>query len=373
MTGTATNATAGAWAGGARAIIDRMRELRERDLPFATCLVAHTEGSSYRKPGSLAVVPADEAKLGVISGGCLEADLDLQAREALAARAPRRVVFDTLGDDDAILGSGSGCRGRVHVLIVPDLGDSRVLVDALLEADTCHEPLQLVLVLEGPRTGQGWLQLGAARRAIGAAPPALAVLLDSPCGAQAFGLDGARALCARLAMRPAPSLLLVGAGPEAEPLLRIARGLGWHTTIMDHRPAALAPAAAHADRAIGGRPGAAFAGLPDERFDACVVMSHTAASDLEALRALALRGEAYVGLLGPPARRDELLAMLGAEVAARLAGRLRAPVGLRLGGTGPEPLALAIAAELQQYFSGPGSPGPAAPGPGASPSSAPAR
>jgi xanthine dehydrogenase accessory factor len=79
-------------------------------------------------------------------------------------------------------------------------------------------------------------------------------------------------------------------------------------------------------------------------------MSHRADIDLEALAALAASTIPYIGLLGPPARRDELLARLGDDERAALQRRLRAPVGLRLGGDGPEAIALAIAAELQQEF-----------------------
>jgi xanthine dehydrogenase accessory factor len=57
-----------------------------------------------------------------------------------------------------------------------------------------------------------------------------------------------------------------------------------------------------------------------------------------------------VGLLGPPARRDELLQGLGNAERAVLVGRLHAPIGLKLGGTGPECLALSISAELQMHF-----------------------
>ena len=44
----------------------------------------------------------------------------------------------------------------------------------------------------------------------------------------------------------------------------------------------------------------------------------------------------YVGLLGPAARREKLLADLGAD-AARLRAALRAPVGLDIGGRAPSP------------------------------------
>jgi xanthine dehydrogenase accessory factor len=95
----------------------------------------------------------------------------------------------------------------------------------------------------------------------------------------------------------------------------------------------------------------ALAELAVEPIDAAVVMTHLAEHDLEALRVLAARQVGYLGLLGPPARRDELLARLTDAERSALAGRLHAPVGLPLGGEGPEAIALAIAAELQRAFS----------------------
>jgi xanthine dehydrogenase accessory factor len=83
---------------------------------------------------------------------------------------------------------------------------------------------------------------------------------------------------------------------------------------------------------------------------AAVAMTHNYALDLQHLRECADSNLSYIGLLGPAARRDQMLVELGEEYAKRLAGRLHAPVGMPLGGRGPEPLALAIAAELQQHF-----------------------
>jgi xanthine/CO dehydrogenase XdhC/CoxF family maturation factor len=47
-------------------------------------------------------------------------------------------------------------------------------------------------------------------------------------------------------------------------------------------------------------------------------------------------------LLGPPHRRDRLLGEIGAS-RERLGDRLRSPVGRRIGGRGPEAIALEIA------------------------------
>jgi xanthine dehydrogenase accessory factor len=78
-------------------------------------------------------------------------------------------------------------------------------------------------------------------------------------------------------------------------------------------------------------------------------MSHNFGIDAQHLHFCARSDVGYIGLLGPPARRDALLTELGAD-ADRLRGRLHAPVGLDLGGSGAEAIALAIAAELQQHF-----------------------
>ncbi|MDE2450072.1 MAG: XdhC family protein, partial [Gammaproteobacteria bacterium] len=87
------------------------------------------------------------------------------------------------------------------------------------------------------------------------------------------------------------------------------------------------------------------------QFAAAVVMSHHLPSDLEYLRVLSASSLAYVGLLGPPARREKLLSELGSE-AERLRSRLRAPVGLNLGGRAPEAIALAIVAEIHAFVQG---------------------
>jgi xanthine dehydrogenase accessory factor len=155
----------------------------------------------------------------------------------------------------------------------------------------------------------------------------------------------------RVEIRSPTTLLAIGAGPEMPPLLRVARTLGWYTSVADHRDGLLAGERVRdADVVRRGRPAAALRELVDQRIDAAIVMTHLADADLEALAALARSTVRYVGLLGPPARRDELLARLDDRDRDALDGRLHAPVGLRLGGEGPEAIALAIAAELQQEF-----------------------
>ena len=82
-------------------------------------------------------------------------------------------------------------------------------------------------------------------------------------------------------------------------------------------------------------------------FDAAIVMSHHLESDREYLRQLAETDILYLGLLGPPARKERLLSELG-EAGAGLVDRVHGPAGLGLGGRGPEVIALSIVAQMQQ-------------------------
>ncbi|WP_146908117.1 XdhC family protein [Arenimonas daejeonensis] len=333
--------------GGNRGVLERARLLRHEGHAFALALVTDTEGSTYRKPGALALVADDGSRLGTLSGGCLEPALDLLARRALDEDRPQVGVFDTLGDDDLLFGSGSGCRGRMRVVAWPVRPDApHPLFEALLAAQSGGQALELAVHVDADSSGQGQAWFGHERFSFGL--PSDPDVAGWPTGLHASG----GRLIARLHVRPPPRLLLIGGGPEAPALLRLARTLGWYSAVGDHRPGLLDPTRlADADALTCARPAAVLASgsLPP---DAVLVMTHLASADLEALRALAMLPVAYVGLLGPPGRRDELLAMLDDETRARLKPRLRAPVGLPLGGEGPEAIALAIAADLQRFFHG---------------------
>ena len=247
--------------GGQRAVIETAGAMRAAGRAFSLVLVARTEGSTYRKPGAFALVGADGVHVGVISGGCLESGVETLAREALRAGAPRLKVFDTRSDDDLVFGSGSGCRGRMHVLALPTTSA------ASREHARCDHRLR-----------------ARARRPITLALDALAPGL----------LDGGE-----VTIRPAPQVLVLGAGPEAPPLVRIGQTLGWYCIVADAREGLLAPERiGHVDRVLPRRPAAALRELSGERFDAALVMTHVADADLEALRALARRGRAVRGTPG---------------------------------------------------------------------------
>jgi xanthine dehydrogenase accessory factor len=147
-----------------------------------------------------------------------------------------------------------------------------------------------------------------------------------------------------------PQLLVLGAGPDVVPLVRLGAELGWQCTLVDHRPAYLEnPAFPPECQKNCLEPAQLAVTIDLAAFDAAIVMSHHLASDRAYLRQLAVSDIAYIGLLGPAGRKARLLTELD-EQATALAHRLHGPAGLVLGGRGPEAIALSIAAEVQKYL-----------------------
>src|SRR5690348_15589202 len=130
--------------GGNRGVLAVAAQLLKDRKPFALAIVVNTEGSTYRKPGALALFADDGKTQSVISGGCLEPGWHKAAREVLARNEPRSLLLDTHSDDDLIFGSGSGCRGSMRVLVIPvQPENTHHLYSAIAYSFQHHELLKL--------------------------------------------------------------------------------------------------------------------------------------------------------------------------------------------------------------------------------------
>ena len=292
--------------------------------------VVSTAGSTYRKPGARMLLMADGSYIGLLSGGCLESDLQIHAREVLDSGVARAVEYDTRGPDDVLFGVGAGCEGTMRVLLEP-AGPETTAAAALAAAGRAThsgETTSLIMVHNSSR-----LRLGTYHDGLELSPD-----------------ETKRAYVQTLA--PPPHLLICGAAPDAKPVVSTARALGWRVSVIDHRPAYAA--AGHfpgADVHIA-NPKSLRGEIDLTRCHAAVVMSHHLPSDEVYLRELAHAGvPAYVGLLGPKARRSRLAKELGPS-AEKLSSRIRGPVGLDIGATTPEGIALSIIGQIHAWLAG---------------------
>jgi xanthine dehydrogenase accessory factor len=325
--------------GGQRAVIAGLADLAARGIDGVLAIVVGTGGSTYRKPGALILLDASGVRAGALSGGCLEAELEACARSVLDRGIAAQARFDTTGDEDRIFGSGTGCGGSTHVLLLPIPARASPLRDALLAAEHIGEILTLDLALSAAQLGRGEARCAGAAHAF-----------DERGAIGTMGQIAGDAVS--LTIRPGRRVLLLGAGPETQPLLALTRLLGWHVELLDHRERWLRFAEGSAlDAVHRDGPDSLPELLAQVRFDAALVMNHNVHLDARCLVHLAADDIGYVGLLGPAARRDDLLAEIGVDATDRLRARLHAPVGLALGGEGAEAIGIAIVAELQREFS----------------------
>jgi xanthine dehydrogenase accessory factor len=291
------------------------------------------QGSSYRRPGARMLVTKAGARIGSISGGCLEQDLVERCLRVLASGRAEVVVYDTSAENDLLWGVGQGCHGVIRILMEPIAAPPEWAVAA---AGNFREgrPTELEVIWEAPDASLGTKLAASATKQASLRPS---------------GVFSDRILAP-------PALTIFGAGDDAQPLARIAIELGWNVTVADPRPAlptearfpgVVARVIAPAEDLVG-------RSAPAEGSIA-VVMTHHFLHDLPLLRDLLPLPLAYLGLLGPKGRADRILADLAADgltLTAAMRERLHAPVGLDLGADSPQEVALSIVAEIASSLSG---------------------
>lgn len=331
---------------------------RGQGTPLVLATVVSTLGSTYRKSGAQMLIDADGGSAGLLSGGCLESDLAARARSVLMSGTATMVEYDTRTSDDLIWGLGLGCEGAMRILLQRLAIETQYQPFAYIQQcrDEQHAGCY-ALVYESHSAAYplGHALWGERADIPAALQPALAAGLTSAAQAgkhstQVVALEPAKFLVVPVAI--APRLLILGAGPDVAPVVELAARLGWHVTVLDHRPAyAVAARFAQAQRVALTPADQLGAAVDLHRIDAAIVMSHHLLSDLAYLRQLAQAPPRYIGLLGPAARRARLLAELGPR-AQLLTGRLHGPAGLDLGASTPETIALAIVSQIQAVLSG---------------------
>ena len=240
---------------------------------------------------------------------------------------PRLLRYDLRGETDLVWGSGSGCEGLLDILVERlDPAAPPEWLGWVEQARATRTRLTIHLAMDPDHLGM---------RSIPSQP-------DAP----GSGFTET--------FTPAISLWILGASDDSQPLVRLARNLGWTVGLLDHRPAfARAERFPEADRVLAGHPAQRVPELGLDDRSAVVLMTHNYLKDLEALRLLAASPAGYLGLMGSRARSAKLVAELAGE-GIRLGDRFHSPVGLDLGAEDPETIALAVLAEIQATFQGRG-------------------
>lgn len=360
-------------------ILALWRELETAGADYVLATVVAVQGPSYRKPGALMLLSADGRRAGMISGGCLEGQVASRAWW-LTANGPTIQHYST-AEEDGDRPYGSGCGGVVFLLLERRTTASPLLA-AVEQAFDQRVPLAVATVLEGR---------GLGNRTFAGLGPGPSAALQFETGS-VRSLDESLQALAELSLArgesidseisegetkawadyrpPRPGLAIFGAGDDAQPLLKLAKELGWYVSMADGRGQLVTRERFPEADQLAILPIKELPGIPSDesqqafsnlhREDAAVVMTHSFEQDSKILACLLAMDTppAYIGVLGPQRRTYELLSeatrllKLPASAAGqveRWLAQLHAPTGLDLGAESPATIALSVLAEIQKF------------------------
>lgn len=305
--------------------------------------IIQVEGSAYRKEGAIMLFTQNR-RYGVLSGGCLEADLAERAPIVWEEGVPRIFVYDMSAEDDLSWGQGHGCNGVVHVLLEPVTGELKAhLLLAKRLLDEGQSLLHIKNLSDRQPATEYLFYAGLNNRTFGRWTGAFPDDLDRlPESRKAGMIEGERPT-ERLFVQvfePKPRLVIFGAGPDVKPLARFAASVGFGVVVADWREALCNRANfPDAEELIVGSPDSIAAVFPFSNRDSVVVMTHHFQKDRQLLPILMSKRLRYLGILGSRLRTKKLLG----DAAP---GGLHFPAGLPIGAEGPEEIAISILSEV---------------------------
>ena len=285
----------------------RMFEAAGRGRPFALVTIVAAEGGGPRGVGAQMVVTADDMG-GFLSGGCIEADVALHARECLVDGEPRRLVY---GRGSPFVDARLPCGGRLE-LLVERLEPADAALIAVREAWSDRRP--------GVYVSNGRCRHFGGDRDAG--PDACRKLYAPPRRLVVFGGDAFALAIAAAGLWQGWSVVLCRPkGPEAPPPLPVTYSREAPEILLER--------------------------LGPDAWTAVATATHEGELDHAVLKAALLSDAGYVGVLGARRRLPERLERLRADgVGEAVLARLKAPIGLAIGARSPAEVATSVTAEI---------------------------
>ncbi|MEK3644715.1 XdhC family protein [Aeribacillus sp. FSL M8-0235] len=307
--------------------------------------IIDVEGSAYRKEGAAMLIQEDGETIGVISGGCLENDLQERAKLLLEGES-QCIVYDLKSEDDLSWGKGAGCNGVIRILL--ECIDDRLRK----HLSRLHDLLQngkdvFILKQLGKNFSvSNYLFFTEDTETFGEWAGAVPKQIDAIAAQEKSGLVWVNELSSYVYVQrfePKPRLIIFGAGSDAVPLSHFASRTGFSVIVSDWREALCNRwRFPDADQLIIAFPREAATKIYFSPRDFVVLLTHQFQQDQELLKLLLQQNLRYIGVIGSKERTKRLL---GDQ---EIPPHVHSPVGLSIGAEGPEEIAISILAELIQ-------------------------
>jgi len=327
------------------------------NFDWVLATIYDTRGPCYRKPGAMMLFSSQGDQLGMLSGGCLESDIGINARKVMQTGQSILVCYDGSDEDDLSFHLGIGCGGTIYIMLQQINHNNNYLA-----LDQVHNALKQRISgyyyqsivkrnVTDKQTEQAYFEaeditdLSATAALAESANPPHPVTSDTKGTNKDTLTDDQNTDWLASPIIPEPHLLVVGGGIDARPLVNIAQQLGWKVSLWDPRPAnARKEYFSSVDNIIKGDASVLTSFAGQEDVNAAVLMSHNIEIDAQALQALATSQLKYLALLGPNNRKQQVITQAKVNEQS-LPFVFAGPAGLSIGGTLPESIALAILSE----------------------------
>jgi xanthine dehydrogenase accessory factor len=338
----------------------------------AMATVVKRKGSVPREVGAKMLVHRGGKISGTVGGGCGEAEVWRSALNVIDTQRPGMVQVDLT--EEIAMESQGVCGGIFDVFVQPWHNQplpgqpamqvfARAINDALESEHAivlatiiaaggtwrpCIGQQMLVhengetfgtLMLPGATAGLPLRLIEAAQNAIRAGKPHIENLPGSTNAWAEIFIEP---------LVPNPVLLIAGAGHIAAPLAALAHLMNFSVSITDDRASfASRERFPTAKQLLVGDIESILKNYPITPRTHVVLVTRAHAHDVQGLRAIIDSPAAYIGMIGSQRRVWAVFKLLHEEgVPAEKLARVRAPIGLDLGGSTPEEIALCIMAEI---------------------------
>lgn len=357
-------------------IANALEQARKAGKKAALATVVRVYGSAYRREGAKMAVDEDGVTTGLISGGCLEADVAEVAKQVMESGVPALKSYAM--DEEVVWGLGLGCPGTVEIYIEPVTqrrqGDSLVsasferwlnclkeetagvLCTVLAESSEHNDGAYGRMFVSEDGASCGNLGDVCLNRRVAELAAAKFDQRAPQSETRTIALPNGKTVQVFLDVNiPPAELMIFGAGHDAIPLARLAVALGFVTKIVDPRPGYNTVSRFPQTIRIQAGPGAYADQLQIGKRTYVVVMNHHLERDCEALRHALQSHAPYIGVLGPRKRYNRLYEALkrdGIVYSEERIARIHNPIGLDIGAGTSEEIAVSIIAEILAVRSG---------------------
>lgn len=281
--------------------------------PCALTIITNVEGPSYRPVGALMAVKVGGGRVGSLSSGCVEADIEHHALAALNDGQSRKIRY---GRGSPFIDITLPCGGGLEILIIPK-PDQTALRGAVEEL----KRRQSVCLVICPDSGQMSLKRGCERLG----------------GKDKFNL----------LLKPDLQFYIFGKGPEVVHFASLSFATGYGTRVFSPDTETLQACSFLENDAIELRAKSLLCLTQGDTWTAAVLFFHDHDWEPEILRDLLKLDLYYIGAQGSRnarLQRERALEELGVDREA--IARIHGPIGLIPSARDPRTLAISVLSEV---------------------------